>query len=198
MKNKFKILMIFTILIINNLSAQTGNKIIDARDGKEYKWVKIGEQVWMAQNLNFQCNGSNCYLDKEENCKEFGRLYNLEAAKSVCPAGWHLPSDIEWQEFEKYLGMSETDLVKTNVWRGTNQGKRLVTDTTISFQLLYGGYRNPPSNYNLIKMQAFYWTSSEVQGSAWYRQLYEGIPQIFRSTKKGDWSFSVRCVKDLN
>jgi uncharacterized protein (TIGR02145 family) len=188
--------MIFTILFINGLSAQSISAFVDARDGKEYKSVKIGEQVWMAQNLNFEYNGSNCYLDNVENCNEYGKLYNLEAAKIVCPAGWHLPSDAEWQILEKYLGMSDAELQKVDKWRGTNQGKRLVSDTAISFNLLYGGYRNPPSNYNLIRMQAFFWTSTEVQGSAWYRQFYSGIPQIFRATKKGDWSFSVRCVKD--
>lgn len=193
-----KIRLVFLLIILFNLKnyAQTSDSIVDSRDGKVYKTVKIGNQVWMAQNLNFQSAGSWCYENKNGNCEKFGRLYSWEAANSSCPAGWHLPSDPEWMILEKFLGMQESELSKNDVWRGSDQGKKLISDTDLSFNILLGGYKNPPSNYNLLNLQAFFWTSTSEYGSAWFRQFYNGSAQIFRRTRPVSWGFSVRCLKD--
>lgn len=55
-----------------------------------------GSMTWMAQNLNFEKEGSKCKSDSDTNFKSYGRLYTWEASKSACPSGWHLPSDKEW------------------------------------------------------------------------------------------------------
>jgi uncharacterized protein (TIGR02145 family) len=87
--------------------AQQQSIFTDSRDGKNYKTVKIGAQVWMAQNLDY--GGKNgdigvCYDKKPENCKKYGALYSADEAKQVCPAGWHLPSRKEWQELIDFAG----------------------------------------------------------------------------------------------
>jgi len=93
----------------------------DNRDSKTYKWVKIGEQVWMAENLAYTGSGIQhitdknewknnfdydawCYYEYNENYGNiYGVLYQWEAAKWACPKGWHLPTAEEWTQLENYL-----------------------------------------------------------------------------------------------
>jgi len=104
----------------NPPSNETGT-FTDSRDSKTYKWVKIGEQVWMSENLNYTGseikhitdndewkNNSDydgwCYYENDEsNAKTYGVLYQWKAAKIACPSGWHLPTDEEWTQLENYL-----------------------------------------------------------------------------------------------
>ncbi|MCL2100495.1 MAG: hypothetical protein FWH22_02140 [Fibromonadales bacterium] len=79
--------------------------IADSRDGKTYKIIDIGDEIWMAENLNYYIEGSVCYNFYKENCEKYGRLYKWEMAKEACPAGWHLPSDEEWTELENFVGL---------------------------------------------------------------------------------------------
>lgn len=95
-----------------------GDLLIDTRDGQEYTTVQIGEQCWMAENLNIgtRINGSSsqndnnilekyCYNDSEVNCNTYGGLYqweemtdysNTSTVQGICPGGWHLPTMDEW------------------------------------------------------------------------------------------------------
>ena len=178
-----KLALLFVLLKAYVINAQVTDSLVDERDGQIYKTVIIGESVWMAENLNFIIKKSWCYASKEENCQEFGRLYFFDAALQACPTGWHLPSDDEWKELEIHLGMTEAEVNKTNTWRGTDQGKKLLSDTSLGFNILLGGYRNPPSNNMLKGMQAFFWTSTFQNGVAYMRQFYEKNPKIFRRVR---------------
>jgi len=128
-----------------------GSDFIDSRDSKMYQTVKIGEQCWMAENLNVgtKINGVDdqtdngtiekyCYNNDEGSCDVYGGLYQWNemmgyesssssdpsGVRGICPSDWHVPSDAEWKELELYLGMSQSEVDNT-IWRGTNQGDKL-------------------------------------------------------------------------
>lgn len=182
----------------------------DTRADREYRWVRIGKQVWMAENLDFPVRaGSWCYDNNENNCSKYGRLYDWETATRVCPDGWHLPGDEEWKELERALGMSIKESEKIS-FRGYNEGGKLKSDRDdgwkspnkgstdeTGFTALPSGYRSGTGEYKGFFNSAIFWTSTENGGSdAYYRELYFNRPDIYRNYTGKINAFSVRCVKN--
>jgi uncharacterized protein (TIGR02145 family) len=162
-------------------------RFTDSRDGKTYKIVKIGSQIWMAENLNFKTSkGSWCYDDKNLNCNEFGRLYDWETAKTVCPEGWHLPSESEFKTLLRY--------VESN---GTNVFGDLVIDGNSGFSALLGGRRYSDNECTSLGEFGHFWSSSASDFSrAWSLLIYKHTETVNMRSSFTSIGYSVRCVKN--
>jgi uncharacterized protein (TIGR02145 family) len=179
-------------------TAQTSDKLVDNRDGHVYKTIQIGSQIWMAENLNFATDtGSICYDNNPSNCNIFGRLYTWEVARQVCPQGWHLPSDNEWQILERFIGLPENELNMIGFRGGNNNiaGKlKSKTAWNSSNNLVYEdiGFNVLPAGSYGFHEKYF----GLLNCNAWNRDIKDTDNTIFRSQKYKRVGFSVRCVKD--
>jgi uncharacterized protein (TIGR02145 family) len=168
----------------------------DSRDGKKYKTVVIGGKKWMAENLNYQPQSGKswCYKKDEAYCKEYGRLYNWETAKTVCPAGFHLPSRSEWNDLAAPAGGKDAagkKLKARNGWDDNGNG----TDD-YGFSALPGGYRYYDV-YNKAGNSGNWWTSMDYgNGYAYRRGMYHNKDIMDEDGGLKGNSFSVRCVAD--
>jgi uncharacterized protein (TIGR02145 family) len=171
---------------------------VDERDGQKYKWVKIGEQVWMAQNLNYNVGkGSYYYDNKAENGKRFGMMYSWEIAPKAVPDGWHIPTDAEWKQLEIALGMTQAEADKEGP-RGKDEGKKLRIGGGSGFDILMGGYRGADGLFANVTKGAYFWTATESDKSnAVLRCIYFDSPKIIRNAKAYKlYADYIRCVKD--
>ncbi len=190
-------------------------------DGNTYKTVKIGNQVWMAENLrtsrysngdrianpNYSqledlTTGAWCWYQTNINYDNvYGKLYNWYAAKdsrNVCPTGWHVPSDSEWQTLVNYLGSNAGGKMKaaeTPYWHSPNAG---------AFSSSSSGFSGLPAGV-LISGQGFTgmgyyvkWWSTTANGSkhAWIRTLNYHHGDVNRQEEFKDNGYSIRCIKN--
>ncbi|MDL2262841.1 hypothetical protein LJC11_05005, partial [Bacteroidales bacterium OttesenSCG-928-I21] len=118
------------------LNSESG-KFVDRRDGKEYRWVKIGEQVWMSENLNYELPNSRCYDDNLGNCEKYGRLYKWNEACDACPEGWKLPDSTDFATLEKHVEW--ITLFEDRYYESTNYGAFLLRQSTASDWIGFGG-----------------------------------------------------------
>jgi uncharacterized protein (TIGR02145 family) len=210
------------------------------RDGNVYGTIKIGNQWWMSSSLQVRTyqNGDSvqvrdsqtlwqdtvagcCYVSPGA-ISSTGLLYNSYAANDVrqlIPAGWHIPSDAEWQTLEMHLGMSADETSKVS-WRGSNEGDKLKRmkstqqplgawydsdnvyqiwpNNESGFSALAGSCRmfnGAWGNPGLAKM-GFWWSSTAHGQDVWYRYLDYNKSKIFRFYGDKRYGFSIRCVKD--
>lgn len=156
-----------------NISAD-GKILTDKRDGKKYSVEIRGDKAWMKSNLAFSLSTPRqCLMENEDFCKQYGRFYSHSEAKKACPAGWHLPNDGEWRDFQK--DQSKLD------WNNLGKGGCKSWD----------GYCESSST-------GHYWSESSVQkntGRSWeFRSVAHSINRTDESVSKGLY---VRCVADL-
>jgi len=171
----------------------------DKRDGKTYKKVAIGKQVWMAENLNYDVpdvDSDVCYDNSPDSCAKYGRLYDWETAKKACPAGFHLSTNEEWATLIDYVGGKKTAGTKLKSgWRFGKSG----TDE-YGFSALPGGCRLASGQFHYIGSYGNWWSAdvSESRASeadSWF------MPSSLEIVAKSDDSekamkYSVRCVQD--
>jgi uncharacterized protein (TIGR02145 family) len=169
-------------------------------EGKTYRTVVIGTQTWMAENLNYNASGSRCYGDNtggdsQNRCGTYGRLYNWTTALTVCPSGWHLPTDAEWTELTNYIGSSAgTKLKATSGW---NSYSSVPTGTdSYGFAALPGGSCNSGGSFVGAGSHGNWWSASEYNASsAYYRYMYYGNEDVGTDSIDTTGLFSVRCLQ---
>ncbi len=187
---------------------------------KDIKSVKIGDQVWMVENLDVdhfrngdpitevrdavqwsELNfGAWCYYDNDlANGEIYGKLYNCFAVndkRGLCPAGWHLPSDTEWSILEDYLGGSNVaggKMKSKKLWKSPNLG----ASNSARFNALPGGYRNVNGFFRSNGDIGHWWLNSEPYSSeSWSRKLTYNFSNVGRTRNVMQDGFSVRCIKD--
>lgn len=200
-------------------------------DGNVYHTVTIGTQVWMVENLkttkfrdgsailnitdnttwsNSTTAAYSNYNNIASNSDTYGRLYNRFAvtdAHNICPTGWHVPSDAEWNTLEKYLD-NFVDITAIG-WTGNSVGDKLKEQGTThwlsgnngynssGFTALPGGVRSNDGSYNDLTYGGYWWSASSHDAvSLWSRYLDYGSSKILRGFNNGAIGFSIRCIKD--
>jgi len=175
----------------------------DQRDGKHYRTVKIGDQVWMAQNLDYEAKGSKYYNDDAEYAV-VGRLYTWNTAMKVCPEGWHLPSRKEWRELDEAVGGEElaAKKLKTDKWGKYTDGRTSSIGTNeFGFGAKPGGFGHFNDN-NTLEFHHFglagYWWCSDAKNYfiayCWHMAFDDDKTQCLYYHKNS--MLSIRCIKD--
>jgi uncharacterized protein (TIGR02145 family) len=169
-------LLLFIICFLTGYGQRTGT-FTDTRDGKVYKTVKIGDQIWFAENLSFKADsGCWAYDDNEKFATIYGYLYSFRTAEKVCPKGWHLPTDAEWKQLIDYLGGDSIAGAKLKSVHGWNSKSPGLFGTTIDpfklannssgFSALPGGERYYGDTIEITEMY-----------SPRYHQIYDHLGQ---------------------
>jgi uncharacterized protein (TIGR02145 family) len=221
---KILVLITATVFIIQICNAQTGT--VTDIDGNVYNTVRIGNQVWMKENLKttHYRNGDSIgttypatldysgestpkyqwvYDDKDSLAAIYGRLYTWYAAidsRNVCPTGWHVPADSEWTTLTNFLGGESAafgKLKETDTLHWNNPN----TDATneVGFTALPGGSHWADGSICCVGMYGHWWTAtSNNTEMAWRRALtYDGSYKAnFRGTADKTNGWSLRCVED--
>jgi uncharacterized protein (TIGR02145 family) len=169
--------------------------MIDPRDSQSYKIVKIGDQVWMAENLNYEIEYCPCYESVSEYCNITGRYYSWSKALEACPVGWHLPSNVEWRVlFDEVGGASNANMIlKSQVgWMNGHNGI-----DSVGFAMIPAGDYWGRTSVWAIGDGAYFWTSTEYNSGYAYAYIASGSSDFARAQDVDKHNqFSVRCVKD--
>ena len=178
----------------------------DERDGQVYKYTTIGDQVWMAQNLNHVAEYSACYDNNDLNCDFWGRFYSLQEngyyesvlnyalVDSICPTGWHVPTIDEWRKMINTLGKygdQETAkrLKSTEYWYYEHSGGNGTDDC--GFKVLPGGFIGGYGSKSMYNETEF-WASTmrnPIKADAMY--FGQDIDEM-----NSNFKMYIRCVKD--
>ena len=179
----------------------------DPRDGKTYKTVKIGSQIWMAENLNYGFFDSYSVDDDPDNDEKYGRLYTWKAARVAYPDGWHIPSREEWDELERFVadtlfrgdkGYVGYALKSASGWKENDNGKSGNGSDAFGFGALPAGLRlGDIGEFAGVLEGASFWSSTEYGADfAYYRHLYYSGTRLLTYDDDREFALSVRCVKD--
>jgi len=162
--------------------------------GEIYKTVVIGDQTWMARNLNYDFAGNKCFNSDPTNCDKYGKLYNWATAmdlpskcngvfsasdvgcaittpnhRGICPVGWHLPSYDDLRKLINFVGISMAGryLKATSGWNDYN-GVSTNGEDKYGFAALPGGHGLPNGNFGNVGWYGYWWSASDSEYNATY------------------------------
>jgi uncharacterized protein (TIGR02145 family) len=201
-------------------------------DSNVYTIVKIGEKWWMAEDLRTTrfrdsslitqvqaqsawLGAASAYCVFQSNPQALSLLYNFSAVtdpRGIAPLGWHIATDEEWKEVEKFAGMSNTEAEAIG-WRGENKvALKLKTEdrkgwlvaentwpknnTGLSLSGIGGRVHNGAWTDPGLFSQGFWWTSDKSGARAFYRHLDFKYNEVFRDKADLYYGMAIRCVKD--
>ncbi|MFN8257503.1 MAG: fibrobacter succinogenes major paralogous domain-containing protein [Bacteroidales bacterium] len=210
----------------NQLILKTYTSSITDIEGNNYYTVTIGDQIWIAENLKTTkytdgtdipniTNGSEwanlispgySWLNNDPTLKTtYGALYNWYAldktsngSKDICPVGWHLPSNNDWEILINYLGgnaIAGGKLKESGFSHWTSDNTESTNES--GFTALPGGYRHSSGGFSNPSLFGYFWSLDENSAnSAWYWFLYTYQESIGCSNDFKKNGNSVRCIKD--
>ena len=210
-----------------------GDLFVDPRDDRSYTTQVYGVACWMTENLDYgeRIDGDTpgglakndgvvqkfCFDDDESYCDTDGALYSWSEAtgfegssngvpsgvQGACPDGWHLPSDAEYQELERMLGMDESDVERMESWRGSPIGTDMKEGGSSGFEGVLGGWRDAETGtYKNYGFYGGFWTSTAVATfqtdavEAIDRGLLDPYSSVGRFAYDLRAGLAVRCVSD--
>jgi len=181
--------------------------------GETYETVVIGKQKWLKRNLNYvPVNTSvamnfKCYEDNRDNCDKYGLLYDWATAmalpancnerycslvitekhRGICPDGWRIPTNADWNELLGYAD-STSKYLKALDWGG---------EDTYGFSALPGGVGYPDGNFYSLSSYGYWWSASEInRDNASRRSMYYDSDSIGFYSYGKSLLLSVRCLKN--
>jgi len=201
------------------------NTLTDLRDGQVYRTTTIGipsksySEVWMAENLNYETANSWCGGGSgttEGDCSVYGRLYTWVAAtvegtaastespcgdygvcvRGVCPRGWHLPSQSEWNELVTAVGSSVAGKMLKSETRWNSYSGIEYPDIYL-FSALPAGERFDSGHYAYEGKEAYFWSSTEYNNKSVYRMwISVDTDGAILDNGTKNYGHSVRCLKN--
>jgi uncharacterized protein (TIGR02145 family) len=194
---------------------------VQDQSGNFYNTVAIGTQIWFKENLRTKKYRSGALIpvktntdtsslvgqmyyytnDSLTNYSVYGALYNWKATQSsdsLCPVGYHVPTDAEWTTLTTFLGGESVSGGKmkstgTTYWNSPNTS---ATNET-GFSSFPNGARNSNGSFSNINIYAFLWSSTEYDNvNAWLRLVYNASSNVTRVDTSKTVGSSVRCLKN--
>lgn len=175
----------------------------DPRDNHVYRIVKIGNQTWFAQNLQYAgpVGSSRCHSDDYIQCDVYGRLYQRDKAMTACPTGWHLPSLDEWKVLFEYVGGTNVAGIKLKSrsnWVLQENFEKYAGIDEYNFSILPASFATSTGVYgSTIKFDSHLWTSS-VDADGYNVMVYflHSMGGVGISSVSENLYYSVRCLQD--
>lgn len=220
--NWIKTTLLLGMVLLLSVSCKKNKEaknILEDIDGNRYSTVTIGNQVWMAENLNvthyrngdailkytnangwsMQSKGAYCeYNNEMDKATTYGRLYNwhvISDSRNICPEGWHIPTQEEWDEMINFLG-GENNCVNSlkdpSFWPNSNS-----SSNNSGFSARPGGMRCSGGQFMNLNSEGAWWTISEICiNNGKCIKMNGSENKVYRTGLGKKAGLSIRLVKD--